>query len=190
MIQIIDAVRAKGYDPIIVYNTNSYDSPEVIELLEPYVDVYLADYKYADNLIGERLSGIKNYSHYALPSIRAMIKQKGTELLLDDQGIALKGVIVRHLVLPGQQENSIEVLNSLADMSDSKITLSLMSQYYPAFKAKEIPALNRGLQQEEYQRIVDYLDYLGFENGWIQELESQDTYQPDFNNDHPFEKTN
>jgi len=190
MTRIIDAIRAKGYNPIIVYNTNSYDTVETIALLESYVDVYLADFKYADNSLGEELSGIKKYADFATLAIREMITQKGTSLLLDDQGIALKGVIIRHLVLPGHPENSIEVLNRLADMSDSKITLSLMSQYYPAYKAMEFPALNRSLQQKEYQRIVDYLDCLGFKNGWIQELESQDTYQPDFNNEHPFEKTN
>lgn len=187
MIQIIQRVRDRGYNPVIVYNTNSYDKVETLRELETWVDVYLADLKYSNEELGQTLSGVKNYNSIAIPAIQEMIRQKGISLALDNEGIAIKGVMIRHLVLPGFIDNSIKILDQIADMLDSKITLSLMSQYYPAFRASEIPNLSRTLHASEYQRVVDYLQFLEINNGWVQELESHDNYQPDFENDHPFE---
>lgn len=187
MVNIINGIKEKGYDPVIVYNTNSYDNTETLKQLESYVDVYLADLKYSHDEIARNFSGIKYYNTVAIPAIQEMITQKGTDLVLDDKGIAMKGVIIRHLVLPGYTDNSIEVLNQVVDLLNPKISLSLMAQYYPAFKAFEMPPLDREVQQKEYQRVVDYLGFLGIEKGWVQKLESKDNYKPDFNQKHPFE---
>ncbi len=189
MISIINGIKEKGYDPVIVYNTNSYDSTETLKQLESYVDVYLADLKYSHDDIARNFSGIDNYNTVAIAAIQEMITQKGTALVLDNKGVAVKGVIIRHLVLPGHTDNSIEVLNQVVDLLNPKISLSLMAQYYPVYKAFEMPPLDREIQQNEYQRVVHYLDFLGFEKGWVQKLESKDDFKPDFYQKHPFEKT-
>ncbi len=186
MLRIISAVRERGYNPVIVYNTNSYDKVETLRDMAPWVDIYLADMKYADEKMGRQLSGVKGYPHIAMKALQEMVRQKGTTLQLDEQGIAVSGVIIRHLVLPGYVENSIGVLNEMATQVNTKITVSLMAQYYPAFKARKRPPLNRRLYTFEYQKVVDHLDQLGFENGWIQALESSDNYQPDFEKGDPF----
>lgn len=186
MISIIEALWQKGYKPIVVFNTNSYDKVSTLQQLKNYVDVYLADYKYADNNLGKRFSQISDYQDIALEAIKEMVRQKGLELIINKGGIAEKGVIVRHLVLPGQIANSCKVLKNISVFIDSKINLSLMSQYYPAGDADKYSGLNRTLTEAEYNEIVDFMEECNFENGWVQDLDSENNYRPDFDKSNPF----
>lgn len=184
---IVHALRALGLNPVFVYNTNAYDKPETIHSLENYIDVYLPDFKYSDKELGRKYSDVKDYPGVALAAIKEMLKQKGTDLILDDRGYAMKGIIIRHLVLPSHPENSINVLRTIATELSNELHISLMSQYYPTFKAEGHEFLGRTLKPKEYNMVVRELEYLGFENGWVQELSSHQSYRPDFEEKHPFE---
>jgi putative pyruvate formate lyase activating enzyme len=184
---LIEEIRLRGYNPVFVYNTNAYDLPETIASLNGYIDVYLPDYKYADNGLAQTLSKVKGYRETALRALREMYFQKGSALLLDEEGRALNGIIIRHLVLPGYVENSLAALQDLADISVS-LTVSLLAQYNPVPGTSAHPSLSRPLQETEYQAVRQEMDRLGFYKGWTQELESRDVYRPDFEQAHPFER--
>ena len=187
MIEIIDCIRSMGVNPVFVYNSNGYDRPETLRLLEGKIDIYLPDFKYSDAELGKRLSGIDDYPDIALLAIREMYRQKGSTLLIDeDTGLAESGLIIRHLVLPGFVEQSIEALRCIADEISVSVSMSLMSQYYPPFEISGFPDLNRTLYPDEYAQVVDAFHELGFYKGWIQELESTNHYRPDFQNSSPF----
>jgi putative pyruvate formate lyase activating enzyme len=183
---IINALRALGLDPVFVYNTNGYDRPEVIRELEPFIDVYLPDFKYSNKELGRKYSDVKDYPVAALAAIREMVRQKGTGLSIDQQGYAQKGVIIRHLVLPGHPENSVGVLRTIAYDLSAELHVSLMSQYYPTYQVHHHEFLGRTLSRKEYETVVSELENLGFENGWVQELSSSRNYRPDFSNEKPF----
>ena len=119
---IINTLRALGLNPIFVYNTNAYDLPESIRGLESYIDIYLPDFKYAEAELGRSYSDVKNYQEIALSSIKEMFRQKGAELPLDQNGYAMKGIIIRHLVLPGHPENSVQVLRTIASELSNEIS--------------------------------------------------------------------
>jgi putative pyruvate formate lyase activating enzyme len=148
------------------------------------VDIYLPDIKYMDNALGRKFSSVSDYADVIPGVLREMLGQVGL-LELDDDGVAVRGLLVRHLVLPGQLENSKACLKFLAELSP-EISVSIMSQYSPQYKACEIPELDRTLTAEEYDEITDYAIELGLENAFIQTLESQETYLPDFNRAVPF----
>lgn len=131
MISIVEELRKRGHFPTIIYNTNGYDLPETIRLLEGIVDVWLPDFKYSDNNLAEALSQAPDYSRCALASLKEMMRQTGTTLHTDDRGIARRGIIVRHLVLPGFVDNSIGVLRLISENLSPNLYVSLMSQYYP-----------------------------------------------------------
>ncbi len=184
---IIYALRERGRRPVTVYNTNGYDRVESLAGLESLIDVYLPDLKYMDQVLAAQLSDAPDYPQVAGKAIREMVRQKGLDLVLNAEGEIQSGVIVRHLVLPGQVENSRCVLRFLAEEISPKITISLMAQYNPLPGRCSLPELDRGVTSQEYQEVLDELDFLGLENGWVQELESRECYQPDFAKDHPFE---
>ena len=183
---IINSLRDEGINLVFVMNTNAYDKVETIKSLEGIIDVYLPDLKYSDNLLAEELSQVKNYPEIALGAIKEMYLQKGTNLILDENGFVKSGLIIRHLVLPGYIENSINVLRMIAEHISTDVNISLMSQYSPTIHVVNHPHLGRKLPKEEYQIVVEELDRLGFENGWVQELESNDYYLPDFTLSQPF----
>lgn len=183
---IIDSLRALGLNPVFVYNTNAYDDVESICELEGYIDIYLPDFKYSDAGLGRRYSDVKDYPETALSAIREMLRQKGKELPLDHNGYALKGIIIRHLVLPGHPENSVNVLRTIAKELSNEIHISLMSQFYPTCKVNNHEFLGRTLKAGEYSMVVRELEELGFENGWVQELSSNENYRPDFEKEEPF----
>jgi len=137
-----------------------------------------------DNALGQKFSAVRDYTDVIPDVLREMLDLVGL-LELDDDGIARRGLLVRHLVLPGQIENSKARLNFLAELNP-EITVSIMSQYSPQYKACGIPELNRTLTAEEYDEITDYALELGLENAFIQTLESQDHYLPDFDKSKPF----
>ncbi len=188
VISIIENLRAKGYNPITVYNTNSYDKVETIKMLENYINIYLPDFKYSDNKLAKKLSDVSDYFEVASSAIKEMYRQKGSTIIKNDEGIAESGLIVRHLVLPGQIDNSLNVIRHIVDELSPNISVSLMAQYHPVRNLDNYPDLNRKLTQHEYEIVVKELDESGIFKGWVQELESSDNYLPDFENEHPFEK--
>ncbi len=170
--QIIEAIkiaRKKGLNIPIIYNTNGYENIETIKMLDGYIDVYLPDLKYAKNETAKKFSKIDNYFEVAAKAIKEMIKQVGTPKL-DENGIIKKGVMIRHLVLPNNIENSKKVLKWIVENLPKKIYISVMAQYFPTYKAKEIDEINRKLTKEEWKQIEDYIEELEIENGYVQEL--------------------
>ena len=170
--QIIEAIKIakkEGLNLPIIYNTNGYENIETIKMLEGYVDIYLPDLKYAENKLAKEYSKIDNYFEIATDAIIEMVKQVGIPKL-DERGIMKKGVMVRHLVLPNNIENSKKVLKWLVKNLPKEIYISVMAQYFPTYKAKEIEKINRKLTNEEWREIEDYIQYLGIENGYVQEL--------------------
>jgi len=179
--QIIEAIKIaknKGFHLPIVYNTNGYETIETIKMLEGYIDIYLPDLKYFYNQLGEKYSKIHNYFDIASKAIIEMYKQVGAPKL-DTNGIMQKGLMIRHLILPNNIDNSKQVLKWIKENIDSNVYVSIMAQYFPTYKAKENTELNRKLTTEEYEEIENYLYDLDLENGYIQELgEHEEEYVP------------
>ena len=187
--QMADAiVRAKegGLTIPVVYNSNGYDEVESLRLIRGLVDIYLPDLKYLDNELGRRYSAVDDYADIAPAAIEEMLAQVG-HLQLDAAGVATRGLLVRHLVLPGHLDNSRRCLRYLADLSP-EISVSIMSQYSPQYRACDHPGIDRTLTEDEYDEIMLYALDLGLENAFIQELASQDHYLPDFRRKRPFEE--
>jgi len=184
---IIRGLRSRGLSPTTVYNTNSYDKPEVIDSLEGMVDVYLPDYKYVTSLISKEFSDVPDYPEVALKALKRMYFQKGSVLSLDKDGRAESGILIRHLVLPGHVEESKLVLRSIADELSTGVHISLMSQYHPVPFVKDHSDLKRSLYKDEYESVVEVMENLGFRNGWVQNMDSYLNYRPDFRKEHPFE---
>jgi putative pyruvate formate lyase activating enzyme len=212
MVSIVETLRLRGLNPVIVYNSNGYDRAETIRRLEGIVDVWLPDFKYSDDSLAMEYSTAPDYSAVALSSLKEMVHQCGVTLQTNDRGIATRGVIVRHLVLPGVAANSIGVLRMIAEEISPNLHISLMSQYYPAGKVKSqklkvqsskskiqlIAALNaepgtqnaepllRTITKGEYESVSEAFYSLGFSRGWLQEFDSQINYRPDFAKENPF----
>lgn len=184
---IIKGLNDRGYKPITVYNTNSYDKRETIRSLSGLIDIYLPDYKYATGETAALYSGASDYPEVALNAIKEMYFQKGSTLITNDSGKAECGLLIRHLVLPGHAEESRKVLKTLAEELSPGVHLSLMSQYHPTDLVKNHPVLNRSLYRSEYESVVDTMESLGFRNGWVQDMDSNITYRPDFSKENPFE---
>ena len=149
--QIIEAIKLakkQGLKLPIVYNTNGYEKVETLKMLEGYIDIYLPDLKYSDNKLAKRLSKVDNYFEITTEALKEMYRQTG-KAIFDDRGIMKKGMIIRHLVLPNHILNSRRVLKWINDnMND--VYVSIMAQYFPTYKAKEIEDINRKLKKEEY----------------------------------------
>jgi putative pyruvate formate lyase activating enzyme len=184
---IIRGLNARGLKPITVYNTNSYDKPEVIDSLDGLINVWLPDYKYVTPEEAKDYSDGYDYPDVALKAMKRMYYQKGSVLRMDEKGRAENGVLIRHLVLPGHAEESKKVLRSIAEELSPGIHISLMSQYHPTYEVKKHPFLNRPLYEKEYQEVADEMERLGFRNGWLQDMDSFRNYRPDFKKEHPFE---
>jgi putative pyruvate formate lyase activating enzyme len=184
---IIRGLNSRGLQPITVYNTNSYDKPEVIDSLEGMIDIWLPDYKYVTSGIAKEFSDSSDYSEAALKALKRMYYQKGSTLQMNEEGRAENGMLIRHLVLPGHAEESKKVLKSIEEELSSGVHLSLMSQYHPTSYVSSHPDLNRILYRKEYEAVVEYMEFLGFRNGWVQDMESYRNYRPDFRKGHPFE---
>lgn len=185
MLNIIKNLWGKGYKPTIVYNSNGYDSVETLKELEGIVDVYLPDFKYYSNDLGLKYSGVPDYFEMASKALKEMYRQKGSAILLNDEGLIESGIIIRHLVLPDHSDDSIRVLDYIADEISPFLHISLMSQYYPTQKVSNEMGLNRKLRKDEYDKVVKRIDTLEF-RGWVQDMESSDSYRPDFLKSTPF----
>lgn len=178
--EITEKLRLWRPDLKFVYNSSGYDKAAMIRILKNYIDVYLPDFKYALPEIAKKYSHAKNYPQYALNAIKEMIYQKGTNLITDENKLAVSGVIIRHLVLPGNIENSLKVLDLLSDNFGTNIWISLMAQYTP-IKNLDLPLeLQHSLTETEYAKVINHLEELGFYRGWIQDLEAVNEFVPDF----------
>lgn len=177
---IINTLHKLGRHPVVVYNTNAYDKVEVLKSLENYVDVYLPDFKYMFNDISEEYSKAKNYPEIAKASIKEMFRQKGALLKFNKKNQITSGLIIRHLILPGHIENSKAVLKYIAEEISIDVNISVMSQYYPTPRVSAHNFLGRCLTKKEYDDVIEYIDELGFSNGWIQDMSSNNNYIPDF----------
>jgi len=183
---IVDCLRNDGFNPTVVYNTNAYDSVDTLRKLESYIDVYLPDFKYCSSYLSGRYSSAPNYFEVASKALKEMYRQKGSTLITADNDIALSGLIIRHLILPGCVDDSKDVLSWIAENISSNVHFSLMSQYYPIDNVALPDQLTRKISVEEYNQVVDHFYALGFHNGWVQDLDER-SYKPDFSKKEAFE---
>lgn len=180
IIEAIKLAKKQGLRIPILYNTSGYETIETLKKLEGYIDIYLPDFKYYDNNLALRLSGVKDYREVAKKAIIEMYRQVG-ENEYDENGLLKKGMIIRHLVLPNNIQNSKDVLKWIKENMPENITISLMAQYFPTYKACEDREINRKLTRKEYEEIENYLYDLGIENGYMQDLEEdEEKYVPKF----------
>lgn len=184
-LKALTIAAGKGLDLPVVYNSSGYDTLEALKLLRGIVHVYLPDLKYADSRMAGKYSDCENYVEIARAAIREMYDQVG-DLELDSSGRAVRGLIIRHLMLPSDISGTIETMYWIRDNLSSTVAISLMAQYSPIYEAWKFPELNRRISASEYNRVVDVCWDIGLENVFIQELESQDLCIPDFRNKKPF----
>lgn len=184
IIKSIAIAASKGLRIPLVYNTNAYDSLQALRLLYGIIDIYLPDIKYSDDNEAKEYSKAKEYVKHSRLSIAEMKQQVGS--LIVDNGIAVKGLIIRHLVLPNEIAGSKDSLRFIKDEIGKETFISVMSQYFPTNRSAEFPLLSRPIGQREYEKVLELLDELSLENGWVQEYDSKDYYCPDFEKEQPF----
>jgi putative pyruvate formate lyase activating enzyme len=176
----------RGLQLPIVYNTNAYDSVEVLRLLEGIVDVYLPDLKYAEDEAGYAYSKVKGYKEYSRLAIAEMYRQVGDELVFGEDGLVKRGLIIRLLVLPNDIGGVRESLEWIRNELSPRVAVSLMAQYYPTHQAatnQRFVLLSRRISETEWMRAVNALDELGIQEGWLQEFDGASYYyRPDFDN--------
>ena len=178
IIEAIKIARRNGLNIPIVYNTNGYESVETLKLLDGFIDIYLPDLKYYKNELAQKYSKVNNYFEIATQAIKEMYRQVGAPVL-DEKGVMKKGLMIRHLILPNEVENSKKILSWIKANMDNNVYISIMAQYFPTYKAKEIEKLSRKITQEEYNEVEEYLYNLDLENGYIQVLgEHEEEYVP------------
>ncbi len=180
ILKSIKLASDKGLNLPIIYNTNGYDSLEILKLYKDVIDIYLPDFKYGDNDYGRRYSKAPDYLDKAKIAIKEMYDQVGSELVYENN-VIVRGLIVRHLVLPNGLAASEEVFKFISRELNPKIHISLMAQYFPTNRAEKNILLNRAITRTEFARVIELLDKYELENGWVQELESNDFYRPFFN---------
>ena len=176
---ILPALEPKLPVPV-VYNCGGYESVETLRRLEGKIDVYLPDFKYSDNALAKRLSASPDYYETPAAAILEMYRQVGRPVIEDEQ--MTRGVLLRHLVLPGFVDNSLGVLDWIAEnFRSGDILVSLMSQYVPMGKAKAIPPLDRRFTETEYDAVLSYMELLGIEDGFTQDFSAATSdYTPEF----------
>jgi len=170
----------------LVYNSSGYDSVASLRELDSIISVYLPDLRYASDRWARKFSRARNYVTHARAAIKEMYRQVG-DLVVGKDGVAQRGLIVRHLILPNGIAGSQESLTWLAREVSPTVTVSIMAQYYPSHKARDERLLSRTISQAEYEDILSLLDEAGLENGWVQEMGAAENYLPDFHREgHPF----
>jgi putative pyruvate formate lyase activating enzyme len=173
MPQILKALgiaRERGFHLPIVYNTSGYESVEALKLLDGIVDIYLPDMRYSNERSARSFSIATDYPAVNRAAVKEMFRQVGN-LALDEKGIAQRGLIIRHLILPNGQSGTRGVMKFLAEEISKDVYISLMSQYFPAYKAHDIKELARRITEEEYEEAYRVMQEYGLENGWMQEFE-------------------
>jgi putative pyruvate formate lyase activating enzyme len=161
----------RGFHLPVVWNSGGYETVEALRLLDSLVDIYLPDMKYADDGQATALSAAPGYPVTNRDAVREMLRQVG-HLEMDEDGIARRGLIIRHLVLPEGRAGSGQILGWIGENLGVETHVALMSQYFPAYCAHDIPGMGRPLDQDEYDDAVEALEAAGLENGWVQELAS------------------
>ena len=180
VISALDIAKASGLSIPIVYNSSGYESEETLRKLRGYIDVYLPDYKYRSPVLAERFSKAKNYPEIAERALREMVSQTGS-CVFDENGMIKKGVIVRHLVLPGHTDDSMAVLEYLHQTYGDQIYISIMNQYTPVRKYEAYPELSRKLTTYEYGKVVKFAEKIGIQNGFLQSGETaKESFIPSF----------
>lgn len=185
--QIIEALllaRRQGLKIPAAYNAGGFDSIELLKELEGKVEIYMPDFKYFNNDAALKYSGAANYVEAAKEGIAEMYRQVGN-ITFDKDGVAIKGLLVRHLVLPDNLAGSQKVLAFLASLSKD-IWVSIMAQFNPQYRAAKFPEISRRLRSDEYQKVVEYAEKIGLRNLYVQDIQSSETYLPDFNKNDPF----
>lgn len=181
--QIIEAIkiaRNKGLNIPIIYNSNGYENVNTIKALNGYIDVYLPDLKYYSDDIAIKYSSAPNYFEIATKAINEMYNQVGSPVF-DENGIIKRGVIIRHLILPNHVLNTKRILKWIKENMSKDVYVSVMTQYFPTFKAKNIEKINRKISIKEYREVESYLYALDLENGYMQDLgKHEEEYVPEF----------
>lgn len=178
IVEALDIAKSRGLNIPVIYNSSGYEKVETIKKIKGYIDIYMPDFKYMEDELGEKYSKVKNYSEYAKSSIIEMINQVGKPQL--ENNIMKKGVIIRHLVLPNHIGNSIKFLDWINENVKEKAMISIMAQYFPTENSMKTD-LNRKLTMREYKKVENYLYSLELENGYMQELgKNEENYVPKF----------
>jgi putative pyruvate formate lyase activating enzyme len=186
LVQAVLKAVPMGLRVPLVYNTNGYDSIASLRELDGIISVYLPDLRYASNNWAKKFSHTSDYVPQARQAIQEMYRQVG-ELLVDESGLAQRGLIVRHLILPNGLAGSEESLSWLTQELSPTVTVSIMSQYLPLHRAPRIPLLSRTISIAEHETVIQLLADAGLENGWVQEIGAAENYLPDFEREgHPF----
>ena len=181
VIEALQIARSQGLNLPVVYNTSGYETFETVQLLVGLVDIWLADIKYVSSQLSGQYSFAKDYFQVCSQAVQAMIQQVGAPIM-DEAGLMKRGVILRHLALPGHLEDSRRVLDFMASLPKDSFLASLMSQYTPFYKAKELKPLNRRISTWEYRQVVNYAMDLGLTQGFMQQKSSaKEEYTPPFN---------
>jgi putative pyruvate formate lyase activating enzyme len=157
----------RGLKIPLVYNSSGYDSLEELSLLDGVIDIYMPDAKYSDNVIAKRLSGADNYVESNRAALKEMHRQVGV-LELDDEGVARRGLLIRHLVLPEDYAGTEDIMRFIAEELAPETYISLMSQYFPANKTALYPDVDRPVSREEYRRALRAMERYGLHQGFIQ----------------------
>lgn len=180
IIWAVRQARKMGLAVPIVYNCSGYEKVETLKSLEGIVDIYLTDFKYMENETAARYSKAADYPEVAKAALEEMVRQTG-RTKFDEDGMMQKGVIVRHLLLPGYMENAKAVVKYVFDTYGDTVILSLMNQYTPLPQINDYPEINRKVTADEYDELVDYAIEIGVENGFIQEGETaKESFIPEF----------
>ncbi|MHB8904606.1 MAG: radical SAM protein [Melioribacteraceae bacterium] len=182
ILKSISLAVEKGLRLPIIYNTNGYDSVEMLKLYDDVIDIYLPDFKYGTNQSAKTYSNADNYFDYTRKAIKEMFRQVGDELIYDGD-IVVRGLIIRHLVLPNGLAETEKVFQFIAEELSTNVHISLMSQYFPTNKAHTNILIDRPLRKSEYEKAIELMNKYGLHNGWIQEMESGENYKPYFNDD-------
>lgn len=179
----LDQAKQEGLKLPIVYNTSSYETVETIKRLEGYVDIYLPDFKYMSSALSRKYSHAPDYAKVAKEAIAEMVRQTKEAQFVDgdEDNLILKGTIVRHLMLPGCMEDSKRIIKYLHETYGNTIYISIMNQFTPLSNLEKYPELNRKINAEEYDALVDYAIDIGIENGFIQEGDTaEESFIPAF----------
>ncbi len=171
ILKSVDMAAGLGLRIPLVYNTSGYETLEALQLLDGVIDIYLPDAKYNDDAIARRLSSFSHYVENNRAALKEIYRQVGDELIMDEEGIAARGMIIRHMVLPENLAGTLEVLRWIAGELSPRVHVSLMDQYFPAYQALDHPQLGRKITPEEYEAALQAFDDAGLENGWMQEHE-------------------
>lgn len=178
LIEALKTAKEKGLKIPVVWNTNTYENLETLQALSGLVDIYLADFRYFDNESSKTYSDANDYFEVASEAIKEMHRQAGN--IRDINGIAVKGLMIRLLVMPGNKNRTEKILEWIHHNLGKETYISLMGQYYPTYRSVAFPEINRAITEEEYDHAVKALQDLGFENGYIQDAGGSSDWTPKF----------